>query len=62
MVTLFLSYARGDDANPFDPATSFVARLHQDLTARGFDVWFERDAMPTRRLIIHQEIQDAVAA
>ena len=37
MTTVFLSYARGDDGEPFDPATSFVARLHADLTAQGFE-------------------------
>src|SRR5438874_1778816 len=62
MTSIFLSYARGDDALPFDPATSFVARLHRDLTARGFEVWFDRMAMPSRGLTFHQEIQDAVAA
>jgi hypothetical protein len=62
MTTIFLSYARGDDVNPFDPATSFVARLHRDLTARGSEVWFDRIAMPSRGLTFHQEIQDAVAA
>ena len=62
MTSIFLSYARGDDVDPFDPATSFVARLHRDLTARGFEVWFDRIAMPSRGLTFHQEIQDAVAA
>ncbi len=61
MPTLFLSYARGDDGEPFDPATSFVARLHRDLTAAGFDVWFDRVSMPSRALTFHQEIRDAVA-
>jgi hypothetical protein len=60
--SLFLSYARGDDGEPFDPATSFVARLHSDLTAEGFDVWFDRVSMPSRNLTFHQEIRDAVAA
>ena len=32
------------------------------LTARGFEVWFDRMAMPSRGLTFHQEIQDAVAA
>jgi hypothetical protein len=44
MTTIFLSYGRGDDGDPFDPATSFVARLHRDLTARGFDVWLTASA------------------
>src|SRR6266571_1166051 len=62
MPGIFLSYARGDDADPFDPATSFDARLHRDLTARGFEVWFDRRAMPSRGLTFHQKTQDAVAA
>jgi hypothetical protein len=59
---IFLSYARGDDGESFDPATSFVARLHRDLTAAGFNVWFDRVSMPSRALTFHQEIRDAVAA
>ncbi len=62
MTRVFLSYARGDDGEPFDPATSFVARLHRDLTAAGFDVWFDRVSMPSRTLTFHQEIRDAVAS
>ena len=53
--SLFLSYARGDD----EP---FVSRLHAHLTARGFDVWFDRVSMPSRNLTFHQEIRDAIAA
>src|SRR5688572_15107926 len=59
---IFLSYARRDDGEPFDPTTSFVARLHRDLTAAGFDVWFDRVTMPSRSLTFHQEIRDAIAA
>ena len=55
MTTIFLSYGRGDD----EP---FVWRLYEGLTARGFDVWFDRVSMPSRRLTFHQEIRDAVAA
>src|SRR5260370_17326445 len=62
MTSVFLSYARGDDIEPFDPATSFDARLHRDLTAAGFDVWFDRVSMPSRALTFHQEIRDAIAA
>jgi WD40 repeat protein len=50
---LFLNYARGDDE-------SFVRRLHDDLVARGFTVWFDRVSMPSRQLTFHQEIEDAV--
>ncbi|MCA9049471.1 MAG: toll/interleukin-1 receptor domain-containing protein, partial [Planctomycetaceae bacterium] len=55
MITIFLSYARGDD----EP---FVRRLHDDLKAHGFTVWFDRVSMPSRNLTFHQEIRDAVAA
>src|SRR4029077_7562205 len=51
--TVFLSYARDDDER-------FVARLHADLTARGFDVWWDRVCMPSRGLMFNQEIRDAV--
>jgi TIR domain len=50
----FLSYARGDD----EP---FVRRLYEDLTAKGFEVWFDR-VSPSRLLTFYQEIRDAVAA
>src|SRR4051812_421145 len=62
MTSVFLSYARGDDLEPFDPATSFVARLHRDLTAAGFDVWFDRESMSSRSLTFRQEIRDTIAA
>ena len=62
MARIFLSYARSDDGVPYNPATSFVARLHHDLTAVGFEVWFDRVSMPSRTLTFHQEIRDAVAA
>src|SRR5262249_47410235 len=55
MSTLFLSYARGDD----EP---FVERLYHDLTARGFDVWWDRQSMPGRALTFLQEIRDAITA
>ncbi len=54
-VRVFLSYARGDDE-------AFVRRLYDDLTARGFEVWFDRVSMPARELTFYQEIRDAVAA
>jgi TIR domain len=61
MTSVFLSYARGDDGEPFDPETSFVKRLHRDLLTGGFEVWFDRVSMPSRSLTFHQEIRDAVA-
>jgi WD40 repeat protein len=60
--TIFLSYGRRDDVEPYEPATSFVARLTRDLRSAGFDVWFDRESMPSRSLTFHQEIRDAVAA
>jgi hypothetical protein len=39
-----------------------VARLRRDFTARGFEVWFDRNAMPSPRLTLQQEIQGEVAA
>lgn len=54
MTSIFLSYARDDDE-------SFVRRLYDDLTAHGFDVWFDRVSMPSRQLTFFQEIRDAIA-
>ncbi len=62
MTSIFRSYARGDDGEPFDRATSFVARLHRELKAAGFDVSFDRQDMPSRSLIFHQEIRHAIPA
>jgi hypothetical protein len=52
--TLFTSYARDDD----EP---FVAGLHRDLAALGFDVWWDRRAMDSRGRTFLQEIRDAIA-
>ena len=54
MTSVFLSYARDDDK-------AFVKRLHDDLTAAGFDGWFDLVNMPSRNLTFHQEIRDAIA-
>lgn len=62
MTTVFLSYARADDGEPYDRAMSFVARLHADLAKAGFDVWFDRVSLPSRQLTFHQEIADAIRA
>lgn len=53
--TIFLSYAREDD----EP---FVQQLQADLTARGFDVWWDRVSMPARGLTFLHEIRDASVA
>ncbi len=50
---IFLSYARSD-------GEPFVKRLYDDLTARGFDVWWDRVSMPARALTFLQEIRDAI--
>ncbi len=50
---VFLSYARGDDE-------AFVRRLHADLAAAGFTVWFDRESLMSRGLTFHQEIRDAI--
>lgn len=36
------------------------ARLHADLAARGFDVWWDRVARPARGLTFLHEIRDAI--
>jgi hypothetical protein len=59
---IFRWYKGGDDVDPFEPETSVVTRLRRDLTACGFEVCFDRIAMPSRGLTLHQETQDAVAA
>lgn len=55
-IRIFLSYARGDDP----PDQTFVRRLHDDLTAAGFTVWFDRESLMSRGLTFHQEIKDAI--
>jgi hypothetical protein len=50
---LFLSYARHDDE-------AFVARLHDDLAALGFQLWWDRRCMPNRGLTFLREIRDAI--
>ncbi len=54
MTRIFLSYARGDDE-------AFVRRLYDDLRENGFEVWFDRVSMPSRKLKFLQEIRDAIA-
>src|SRR5690349_21257407 len=51
---VFLSYARGDDE-------AFVKRLHRDLSAAGFTVWFDRKSLLSRGLAFHQEIKNAIS-
>ncbi len=58
---IFLSYGRHDDSADYrDPAKSFMRRLYNDLSAQGYDVWWDRENMPSRALTFLQEIQDAI--
>src|ERR1700683_978156 len=50
--SLFISYGRHDDE-------AFVARIHDDLLALGFRLWWERRCMPNRGLAFLREIRDA---
>src|SRR5262245_9225081 len=50
---LFISYGRADD----EP---FARRLYDDLRAKGFSVWFDRESMPSRGLTFTQEVRDAI--
>ncbi len=57
---IFLSYARKDDPNDYaDEDTSFMRKLYRDLTAAGFDVWWDQEKMATREL---KEIRDAISS
>jgi len=61
--SLFLSYARADDHEEYDdPSKSFLRRLYDDLTARGYDVWWDRKKMPSRSLSFLKEIEYAINA
>src|SRR5688572_19359501 len=53
MPGVFLSYARADD----EP---FTRSVYDRLRAEGYDVWFDRENMPSRALTFLQEIRDAV--
>jgi len=53
MSSVFVSYARADD----EP---FVNRLCHDLSAIGFAVWWDRDAMESRGRTFLQELRDPI--
>jgi hypothetical protein len=58
---VFLSYARADDHPDFkDPQKSLLRRLYNDLSNNGFDVWWDRESMPSRALSFLQEIRMAI--
>lgn len=60
---VFLSYARNDDDPDYhDPNKSFMRRLYNDLIAAGYDVWWDREHMPSRGLTFLDEIRDAITA
>lgn len=60
---LFLSYGRDDDSKEHtDPEKSFTRRLYNDLVAKGFEVWWDREKMPSRGLTFLREIRMAVDA
>lgn len=50
---VFISYGGHDDP-------SFVRRLYADLTAQGFDVWFDKESLHSRQRTFHSEILDAI--
>ena len=52
-VSVFLSYARGDD-------DKFVARVFAHLRAQDIEVWWDRECMPNRALTFVEEIRDAI--
>jgi len=72
-INVFLSYARKDDylasvapheehTYHLDAARSFTRQLYNALTAAGFAVWWDREAMPNRGLTFLDEIKTAVTA
>jgi tetratricopeptide (TPR) repeat protein len=59
---IFLSYAWNDDPGDYlDANKSFMRKLYNDLTAEGYDVWWDREKMPSRGQTFNREIQDAIA-
>lgn len=60
-IRVYLSYARSDDNPDFnDPQKSFVRLLYNTLTEAGFNVWWDRESMPSRGLAFTQEIEQAI--
>lgn len=59
---VFLSYARADDDPDHDDASkSFMRRLYDDLTKADFEVWWDRESMPSRDEVFTKEIEKAIA-
>lgn len=62
-IPVFLSYARADDDPDYDdPAKSFMRRLYEHLSAEGFEVWWDRESLPSRSLEFTKEIETAIRA
>ncbi|MHB8751396.1 MAG: tetratricopeptide repeat protein, partial [Aggregatilineales bacterium] len=60
-VRVFLSYARADDdTNYDDPAKSLLRRLHNDMKAAGFEVWWDRMSLPSRGETFTSELEAAI--
>lgn len=61
--SVFISYARADDDPDYDDASkSFLRRLYNALTEAGFNVWWDREKLPSRGLHFTKEIEDAIRA
>lgn len=56
MPSVFLSYARADDED------GFVKSVYGALKAAGFNVWWDKAAMPSRALTFLHEIAEAIGA
>ncbi|RMG74020.1 MAG: toll/interleukin-1 receptor domain-containing protein, partial [Chloroflexi bacterium] len=60
-IRVFLSYARADDdPNYDDPQKSFMRRLFRHLVTAGFEVWWDRESLPSRELAFTTEIENAI--
>lgn len=60
-IRVYLSYARSDDNPDYnDPQKSFMRLLYNTLTEAGFNVWWDRESMPSRGLAFTQEIEQAI--
>ena len=50
---VFISFARKDD----EP---FAKKLHNDLTKRSFEIWWDSESLHSVQLTFHQQIKDAI--
>jgi|GEM_PF-1053957 len=59
--SIFISYGRGDDDEDYHNADkSFLRKLYNDLRSRSFNVWWDRESMPSRGLTFVDEIKNAI--